>query len=121
MCQNCLSFCSNVLFAIQWPICRWFVYGNQQSILLFLGKILSVFGFSVKLSTLPTFDCNTVAIFKPLKGTLKFLTRIQEIHMGYHTQISVENINNLLIYSQTTVPRGNVTPFEVKGPESGNC
>ena len=36
-------------------------------------------------------------------------------------QISVENINNLLIYSQTTVPRGNVTPFEVKGPERGNC
>ena len=36
-------------------------------------------------------------------------------------QISVENINNLLIYSQTTVPRGNVTPFEVKGPEMGNC
>ena len=36
-------------------------------------------------------------------------------------QISVENINNLLIYFQNTVPRGNVTPFEVKGPERGNC
>ena len=34
-------------------------------------------------------------------------------------QISVENINNLLIYFKiyTVIPRGNVTPYEVKGPE----
>ena len=29
--------------------------------------------------------------------------------------ISVEGINNLVIYFQNTLPRGNVTPFEVKG------
>ena len=32
-------------------------------------------------------------------------------------QISVENTNNLLIYLKkyTVIPRGNVTPYEVKG------
>ena len=29
--------------------------------------------------------------------------------------ISVEGINNLVIYFQNTLPPGNVTPFEVKG------
>ena len=39
---------------------------------------------------------------------------------GKCVQISVENITNLLIFFQNTVPRGNVTPLEVKGPERGN-
>ena len=72
-----------------------------------------------------TVDCNTVAIFKTSEG--KGLDSHSRDSYGIPhpfgkcVQISVENINNLLIYFKKTVkktvPRGNVTPFEVKGPE----
>ena len=74
-----------------------------------------------------TVDCNTVAIFKTSEGNFKiFDSHSRDSYgiphpFGKCVQISVENINNLLIYFQNTVPRGTVTPFEVKGPERGNC
>ena len=74
-----------------------------------------------------TVDCNTVAIFKTSEGNFKIFDSHSRysygiLHpFGKCVQISVENINNLLIYFQNTVPRGNVTPFEDKGPERGNC
>ena len=74
-----------------------------------------------------TVDCNTVAIFKTSEGNFKiFDSHSRDSYgiphpFGECVKISVENINNLLIYFQNTVPRGNVTPFEVKGPERGNC
>ena len=74
-----------------------------------------------------TVDCNTVAIFKTSEGNIKiFDSHSRDSYgiphpFGKCVQISVENINNLLIYFKKTVkktvPRGNVTPFEVKGPE----
>ena len=42
-----------------------------------------------------TVDCNTVAIFK---GTLKFFTLIQEIHMAYHTHL--ENVYKIVPFRQ---------------------
>ena len=74
-----------------------------------------------------TVDCNTVAIFKTSEGNFKiFDSHSRDSYgiphpFGKCVQISVENINNLLNYFPNTVPRGNVTPFEVKGPERGNC
>ena len=74
-----------------------------------------------------TVDCNTVAIFKTSEGNIKiFDSHSRDSYgiphpFGKCVQISVENINNLLIYFKKTVkktvPRGNVTPFEVQGPE----
>ena len=74
-----------------------------------------------------TVDCNTVAIFKTSEGNIKlFDSRSRDSYgtphpFGKCVQIAVEIINNLLISFQNTVPRvlsrGNVTPFEVKGPE----
>ena len=70
-----------------------------------------------------TVDCNTVAIFKTSEGNIKiFDSHSRDSYgiphpFGKCVQISVENINNLLIYFKKTVPRGNVTPFEFKGPE----
>ena len=84
---------------------------------------LPVFRFSVKLSTLPilTVNCNTVAIFKTSEGNFKMFDShsrdsygIQHL-FGKCVRISVEIINNLLMYFQNTVLRGNVTPFESKG------
>ena len=72
-----------------------------------------------------TVDCNTVAIFKTSEGNIKiFDSHSRDSYgiphpFGKCVQISVENINNLLIYFKiyTVIPRGNVTPYEVKGPE----
>ena len=72
-----------------------------------------------------TVDCNTVAIFKTSEGNFKICNSHSRDSYGIPhpsgkcVQISVENINNLLNYFPNTVPRGNVTPFEVKGPERG--
>ena len=62
-------------------------------------------------------NCNTVAISE---GNIKiFYSHSGDscgiLHpFGKCVQIFVENINNLLISFQNTVPQGNVTPFEVK-------
>ena len=72
-----------------------------------------------------TVDCNTVAIFKTSEGNFKiFGSHSRDSHciphpFGKCVLISVEYINNLVIYFQNTVARGNVTPFEVKGVR--NC
>ena len=74
-----------------------------------------------------TVDCNTAAIFKTSEGYFTICDSHSRDSYGIphpfgkYVQISVENINNLLIYLQNTVAWGNVTPFEVKGPERGNC
>ena len=64
-----------------------------------------------------TVDCNTVAIsegnFKIFDSHSRDSSGIPH-PFGKCAQISVENINNLLISFQNTVPQGNVTPFEVK-------
>ena len=73
-----------------------------------------------------TVDCNTVAIFKTAEGNFQIFDSHSRhsygiLHpFGKRVQISAENIDDLLIYFQSTVIRGNVTPFEVKGPERGN-
>ena len=68
-----------------------------------------------------TIDCNTVAIFKTSEGNFKmFDSHSRDSYgiphpFGKCVLISVESINNLVIYFQNTVPPGNVTPFEIKG------
>ena len=64
-----------------------------------------------------TVNCNIVAIFKTSEGNFKiFDSHSRDSYgiphpFGKCVQISVENINNLLIYFQNTVPQGNVNKF----------
>ena len=122
--RNCLSFWSNVLFVIQWSICRLFVYGNQQPTLLFFGNALDNLFLDSQLNYQHWQLIATLLQFlRLLKGyfLLSFKRFIwHTIPIWKMCAISVENINNL-IYFTNTVPRGNVTRFEVKGLERGNC
>ena len=67
-----------------------------------------------------TIDCNTVAIFKTSQGNFKiFDSHSRDLYgmphpFGKCVLVSIEAINNLLIYFQNTVPQCNVTPFELK-------
>jgi hypothetical protein len=68
-----------------------------------------------------TIGCNTVAIFKTSEGTYKvFDSHSRDLYgiphpLGKCTLASVDSIESLVIYFQSTVPPGNETPFEVKG------
>jgi hypothetical protein len=68
-----------------------------------------------------TIGCNTVAIFKTSEGTFKiFDSHSRDLYgiphpFGKCILASVDNIESLVIYLQSTVPPGNETPFEVKG------
>ena len=69
-----------------------------------------------------TIDCNTIAIFKTTEGNFRvFDSHSRDSYgiphpFGKCVLVSVENINNLVIYFQNTVPQGNVVKsFEVKG------
>jgi hypothetical protein len=68
-----------------------------------------------------TIGCNTVAIFKTSEGTYKvFDSHSRDLYgiphpLGKCILASVDSIESLVIYFQSTVPPGNETPFEVKG------
>ena len=68
-----------------------------------------------------TIDCNTVAILKTSDQKFKIFDPLSRdlygmVHpFGNCVLVSVEVINNLLIYFQNTLPQHHVTPFEVKG------
>ncbi|CAB4012613.1 Hypothetical predicted protein [Paramuricea clavata] len=68
-----------------------------------------------------TIGCNTVAIFKTSEGTFKvFDSHSRDLYgiphpFGKCILASVDSIESLVIYFQSTVPPGNETPFEVKG------
>ncbi|CAB3992941.1 ATP-dependent DNA helicase PIF1 [Paramuricea clavata] len=68
-----------------------------------------------------TIGCNTVAIFKTSEGTFKvFDSHSRDLYgiphpFGKCILASVDSVENLVIYFQSTVPPGNETPFEVKG------
>ncbi len=68
-----------------------------------------------------TIDCNTVAIFKTAEENFKIFDPHSRDSYGMpHPSgkcvlISVESINNLVIYFQNAVPPATERPFEVKG------
>ena len=68
-----------------------------------------------------TIGSNTVAILKTSEGTFKvFDSHSRDLYgiphpFGKCILISVDSIENLVIYFQNTVPPGNETPFELKG------
>ena len=68
-----------------------------------------------------TIGSNTVAIFKTCEGTFKvFDSHSRDLYgiphpFGKCILASVDSIESLEIYFQSTVPPGNETPFEVKG------
>ena len=68
-----------------------------------------------------TIDCYSVAIFKTSEGNFKiFDSHSRDLYgmphpFGKCILASVEGIENLVTYFQSTVPQGNVIPFEVKG------
>ena len=68
-----------------------------------------------------TIGCNTVAIFKTSEGTFKvFDSHSRDLYgiphpFGKCILTSVDSIESLVIYFQSTVPPGDETPFEVKG------
>ncbi|CAB3979506.1 ATP-dependent DNA helicase PIF1 [Paramuricea clavata] len=68
-----------------------------------------------------TIGCNTVAIFKTSEGTFKvFDSHSRDLYgiphpFGKCILASVDSIESLVIYFQSTIPPGNETPFEVKG------
>jgi hypothetical protein len=68
-----------------------------------------------------TIGSNTVAILKTSEGTFKvFDSHSRDLYgiphpFGKCILTSVDSIENLVIYFQSTVPPGNETPFEIKG------
>ena len=68
-----------------------------------------------------TIECNTVAIFKNSEGNFNiFDSHSRDSYgiphpFGKCVLISIQSLNNLVIYFQNTVPLGDVTPFEIKG------
>ncbi|CAB4008426.1 ATP-dependent DNA helicase PIF1, partial [Paramuricea clavata] len=68
-----------------------------------------------------TIGSNTVAIFKTCEGTFKvFDSHSRDLYgiphpFGKCILASVDSIESLVIYFQSTVPPSNETPFEVKG------
>ena len=68
-----------------------------------------------------TIGSNTVAILKTSEGTFKvFDSHSRDLYgiphpFGKCILTSVDNIENLVIYFQNTIPPGNETPFELKG------
>jgi hypothetical protein len=67
-----------------------------------------------------TINCNTVAIFKTSEVNLKiFDSHSRDSYgiphpFGKCVSVSVEGIQNLTIYLQNTIPRGDAIPFEIK-------
>ena len=76
-----------------------------------------------------TINCSTIAIFKTSDVNFKiFDSHSRDSYgiphpFGKCVSISVEVIDNLIIYLQNTVPRGDDVPFEIKGVtvELANC
>jgi hypothetical protein len=68
-----------------------------------------------------TINCNTIAILKTSEGNFKiFDSHSRDLYgiphpFGKCMLASVEGIQILVIYFQSTVPPGNQTPFEIKG------
>ena len=68
-----------------------------------------------------TIGCNTVAIFKTSEGTFKvFDSHSRDLYgiphpFGKCILASLDSIESLVIYFQSTVPPGHETPFEVNG------